>query len=194
MISPAHPGDTAARSTPRKLGVILGMRTYRRVAVGIGLVYLVLFLVALQDITLGGRGLDFLTVDWTRMFDRTGTITFEAVALLTLPGLTILISPLNILIGIVVAALVGVNLMVTWIAFRQPRACSFNRSTGIFASLPALLAGSACCAPAIVLILGLQLSSLMVSVFQVLIPVSVILLLVTLKMIVDRTDPGVLEA
>jgi len=194
MATSPRPGNTAARSTPRKLGAILGMRIYRRAAVGIGLVYLVLFLIALQDITLGGRGFDFLTVDWTRMFDRTGTITFEAIALVTLPGLTILISPLNILIGVVLAALVGVNLMVTWIAFRQPRACSFNRSTGALASLPALLAGSACCAPAIVLILGLQLSSLMVSVFQVLIPVSVVLLLVALKMILDRTDPDLVTA
>jgi len=184
--------DESVKSAPRKLGSLLEMRPYRRMAAGIGTVYLILFLIALQDITLGGRGFDLLTVDWTRMFDRTGTITFEAVTLVTLPGLTIIISPLNILIGVVLAALVGVNLMVTWIAFRQPRACSFNRSTGIFASVPALLAGSACCAPAIILILGLQLSSLMVSVFQVLIPVSAVFLLVTLKMILDRTEPDLI--
>lgn len=175
-----------------KLRTILALRFYRRVAVGVGAVYLLLFLVALQDISLGGGGFQLLTVEWIRMFDRTGAITFEPIAQLTLPGLTILVAPLNILIGIVLAVLAGLNLMVTWMAFRQPRACRFNRSTGIVASLPALLAGSACCAPAIILILGLQISSLFVTVFQVLIPVSIALLLVTLAAILHRTDPALI--
>lgn len=175
-----------------KLRMILALRHYRRIAVGVGALYLLLFLVALQDISLGGSGFQFLTVEWTRMFDRTGAITFEPIAQLTVPGLTVLISPLNILIATVLAVLAGLNLTVTWLAFRQPKACRFNRSTGILASLPALLAGSACCAPAIVLILGLQVSSLFVTVFQVLIPVSVAILLVTLVMILRRTEPAAL--
>lgn len=177
----------------RKLGAILAIPTYRRMALGIGAVYLTLFLVALQDISLGGRGIGFLTVEWSRMFERRGAVTFEPIAQLTLPGLTILLSPVNILIGLAVAALVGVNLVITYIAFSQPRACTFNRSSGILASVPALLAGSACCAPTIVLILGLQVSSLFITVFQVLIPVSVILLLVTLKLILDRTTTERIE-
>lgn len=172
-----------------KLRTILSVPFYRRVAVAIGAVYLVLFLVALQDISLGGSGFQVLSTEWTRMFDRAGAITFEAIAQVTVPGLTILLSPLNILIGMVLAALAGLNLTVTWMAFRQPKACRFNRSTGILASIPALLAGSACCAPAIVLLLGLQVSSLFITVFQVLIPVSVALLLLTLAVILRRTDP-----
>lgn len=174
----------------RKLRTILSVPYYRRLSVGIGAVYLILFLVALQDISLGGRGFQLLSTEWTRMFDRSGAITFEAVAQVTVPGLTILLSPLNILIGVVLAVLAGLNLAVTWMAFRQPQACGFNRSTGILASIPALLAGSACCAPAIILILGLQISSLFVTVFQVLIPASAVLLLVTLVMILRRTDPA----
>jgi hypothetical protein len=106
--------------------------------------------------------------------------------------LTILISPLNIVVAMLLAVLAGLNLTVTWMAFRQPKACGFNRSTGILASLPALLAGSACCAPAIMLILGLQILSLFVSAFQVLIPVSIALLIVTLVMILRRTNTDML--
>lgn len=175
-----------------KLRAILSIRFYRRLSIAIGALYLVLFLVALRDISLGGAGFELLTTEWTRMFERSGAVTFEAIARVTLPGLTVLLSPLNMLIGFALAALAGLNLAVTWMAFRQPRACRFNRSTGILASLPALLAGGACCAPAIVLILGLQVSSLFVSVFQVLIPVSVVLLLVTLALIVHRTEPALL--
>lgn len=110
-------------------------------------------------------------------------------ARLTVPGVTILLSPLNIAIGAVLAALVGLNLLGTWIAVRYPKACEFNRSTGVLASLPALLSGGACCNPAVILILGLQMSSALVTAFQILIPVSAVLLLITLKLILDRTEP-----
>jgi hypothetical protein len=173
-----------------KLRAILAIPRYRRVSVAVGAVYLVLFLLALGDISAGGRGFQVLTTEWTRMFDRTGALTFEPIAQLTTPGMTILVSPVNISIGMLLAVLAALNLTVTYLAFRQPRACRFNRSTGIMASLPALLAGSACCAPTIVLILGLQVSSLFITVFQVLIPVSVLLLLVTLVLILRRTDPA----
>ena len=168
---------------------LLRVASYRRIALGIGTVYLVLFLIALRDITLGGSGVQFATVAWTRMFSPTSTFTFEAIARLTLPGVTVLIAPLNILIGGVLSLLAALNLMVTYVAYNQPSACSFNRSTGVLASLPALLAGGACCAPAIVLILGLQVSSLFITAFQVLIPVAAVLLLITLKLILDRTHP-----
>ena len=168
---------------------LLRVARYRRIAVGIGGIYLILFLVALRDITLGGSGVQFMSVEWTRMFQPTGTFTFEAMARLTLPGVTVLIAPLNILIGGMLSLLAALNLMVTYVAYNQPSACSFNRSTGILASLPALLAGGACCAPAIVLILGLQVSSLFITAFQVLIPVAAVLLLITLKLILDRTHP-----
>jgi hypothetical protein len=192
-VSPSSAGGAGA--TPaRKLLAILRLRRYRRVAAGVAAVYLILFMVALQDISLGGTGFQFLTTDWSRAFDRTGAFTFEPIAQLTLPGVTVLLSPVNIAIGAMLSLLVGVNLTMTYIAFRQPRACRFNRSTGILASLPALLAGSACCAPAIILILGLQLSSLMVAAFQVLIPVSGVLLLTSLALILRRTDPEMIAA
>lgn len=176
------------RSTLHKLAALLRVPFYRRVTLGAAAIYLLLFMVALQDISRGGRGVRFLTAEWRRMFERTGAFTFEPIAQITLPGVTVLLSPGNLLLGGLIAALAGLNLAVTTLAFRQPAACRFNRSSGILASLPALLAGSACCVPAIVLLLGLQLSAMLITVFQVLIPASVVLLLVTLKLVLDRTD------
>lgn len=168
---------------------ILWIPFYRRVAVGLTGAYLLVFLFALQDFTLGGQGIEFATIPLDRMFQRTGTVTFEPIARLVLPGITLLISPLNLGIGAALASLAGLNLTVTWIAFRHPKACRFNRSTGVLATLPALLAGSACCAPAVLILLGIQATSMMIGVFQILIPASMILLLTTLKLILDRTDP-----
>lgn len=175
------------------LRAVLRIPRYRVMGAALSVLYLVLFLLALQDLSVGGSGVRVLTTDWERMFDRTGTFTFEPIAQFVVPGLTLLVSPLNILLGLALSILAGLNLVLTYIAFRQPAACSFNRSSGVLASLPALMAGGACCAPAIVLILGLQVSSLMIGVFQVLIPVSLVLLVLTLKLILDRTDPSLLS-
>ncbi len=175
-------------SSGRKLMELLGIPLYRRLSGAAAGAYLVFFLVALQDISRGGGEIGFLTVGWSRMFERTGAFTFEPIVQLTLPGLTVLLSPINVLIGLLLSVLVGLNLALTYLAIREPRSCGFNRSTGIVASLPALLAGSACCAPAIVLVLGLQVSSLFMTVFNALIPASAILLLIALKLILDRTD------
>lgn len=177
-----------------RAAAILRIPAYRALALLLGVGYLVLFLAALRDLTPGGEGFGFLSVPWQRMFERTGAVTFEPVAQVTIPGWTLLVSPLNLLIGSVLAGLAALNLVVTWIAFRQPAACRFNRSAGLLASIPALLAGSACCAPVLVLLLGLQLSSLMMSVFQALIPLSAALLLVTLKLVLDRTDVTLLAS
>lgn len=177
----------------RVLRELLGRPRFLALAVGIAVVYLPIFLFALQDLSLGGRGFEVATQSWERMWDRTGTFTFEPIARITVPGLTLLLSPLNLASGSVISGLVGLNLAVTWIALRQPRACRFNRSTGVLASLPALLAGGACCAPAIALIFGIQLSSLMIGVVQVLIPASILLLLGTLTLILARTDPQLIR-
>ena len=177
-----------------KLRSILSRPFYRRLALGLGGGYLLLFLIALQDLSFSGQGVRLLTAEWTRMFDRTGTMTFEPVLQLTLPGLTFLFSPLNVLIGSALSSLAGLNLAVTYLAYKHPGACRFNRSTGIIASLPALLAGGACCAPAVVLIFGLQMSSLFITAFQVMIPVAGVLLIGTLKLILDRTDTNMLAA
>lgn len=109
-----------------------------------------------------------------------------------LPGVVILVSPLNIAIGLVLGTLAGANLAITYLALRQPRACRFNRATGVLASVPALLAGGACCAPAVVLLLGLQVSSLWIATFQALIRVSAALLLLSLALILRRTDPALI--
>jgi len=185
-------GRETVSSPSRTLLAILRKPTYRRLAAGISFVYLILFMAALQDISLGGSGVQFLTTDWNLAFERSGAFTFEPIAQLTVPGVTVLLSPINLTISTMLAILVGLNLTVTYIAFRQPRACTFNRSSGILASLPALLAGGACCAPAIILILGLQLSSLMVAAFQVMIPVSGMLLLLTLCLSLNRTNPDLI--
>lgn len=170
-----------------KLRTILSVRFYFWIFISISLVYLFIYLVSLGDITFSGGSFGVASVEWSKMLKRSGYLTFEPIYQLSTPVLTVLLSPINLVIGTAISTLVGVNLTVTVLAFGQPSVCDFNRSVGVISSLPALLAGGACCAPVIVLIFGLQMSTLVVSISQFMIPIAIVLLVITLVLILRKT-------
>lgn len=168
---------------------LVSNRKYRWMIAGITAGYLFLFLAALQDLTFGGGGgIQVQVAQLSAMFRRTGMFIFDAVAIVETPVATLLVSPLNILTGLLISFLVGLNLTMTYVAFRQPTVCTVNRSTGILGVFPALLAGGACCGPAILFIFGIQATAAFITVAQLLIPIAFLLLLGSLVLIARRTE------
>lgn len=163
------------------------------VAVLVG--YLVVFLWALQDLTVrmdAGVGVVTVVSDpLSRTVESTGPYTYAPIALVELGVASLEVSPLNIGLGSLVAALVGLNLAMTYLAWTQPKSCGVGASSGLVASIPALLAGSACCAPVVLVVVGIQASALLLSVFAILLPLSVVLLLGSLVYVADMVDPTV---
>ncbi|AUX07856.1 hypothetical protein AArcSl_0201 [Halalkaliarchaeum desulfuricum] len=155
-------------------------------------VYLFVYLYAIDQLQVGdGRfGVVIASDPAAMLFRRTfGTFTYEPVALFRLGVVTYLFS-FNTVLGLALAALAGVNLGVSYLAWRQPAACGLgSRSAGALAGIPALLSGSACCAPVIVILLGVQLTGGLLLAFELLIPIAVILLLATLLLISRQIDP-----
>lgn len=49
-------------------------------------------------------------------------------------------------------------------------------STGLLASLPAVLSGAACCGPVVLILVGIQASGAILTTFQFLLPVAVLML------------------
>lgn len=129
-----------------------------------------------------------------RTFDRTGPASFEAIALLDTGVVRLLVSPVTIAVGLLVAVLVAVNLALTYLAIVQPAACGIGAGSGLFASLPALLSGTVCCGPAILISFGIQASALLLTLFAWLLPIGVAMLLVSLVSVagkIDVTEPSV---
>ena len=62
------------------------------------------------------------------------------------------VSPLNTVFGGAVAALVGLNLALSYLTLTRQRACT----VGAVAGVPALLAGGACCGLVLLLVLGIR--------------------------------------
>jgi hypothetical protein len=117
-----------------------------------------------------------------------GAFLFRPVALFELGVVVWEFSPLNTLLGAGIATLVGFNLAVSYLAVTQPRSCGLSTGAGLLASIPGLLAGSTCCAPVLLLVIGIQASGLVLAAFAWLLPVSVLLLVSTLVYVAGKID------
>lgn len=168
-----------------------------RVAFLIGTIgYLLVYLVTVGDLAYAGSSSGEVTVrtvdDLSRAFASTGFFRFGAVAIVSVAGFTYLLSPLNTVVALLLAVLVGANLSLTYLGLVQPRACGLEASTGVLAGVPALLSGAACCGPTILLVIGVQASATVIAGFQVLVPLAIVMLVGSLLLIGRRVDPEIL--
>lgn len=153
--------------------------------------YLAAFLWAARDLTYRPdveAGLVVVHDPSTAMMRRTGPASFDAIAILDTGVVRLLVSPLNIAIGLSIAVLVGLSLAMAYLAIVQPTSCGIGAGSGAVASLPALLSGTVCCGPVILLVLGLQATGLIMSAFAWLLPVAVVLLLGSLIYLATKLD------
>lgn len=150
------------------------------------LAYLLTYLWAIGHLAPGLGGVELVVVDGAlgQFFQQArGPLAFRPVARVSLGPMTYLFS-LNTVIGGAIAALVGLNLALSYLAYTSPRACGIgSQSAGLFASIPALLSGSACCGPVVLIVLGIQASGVLLTAFQFLLPVAVLALLGSLVLV-----------
>jgi len=160
--------------------------------VGTAVGYLLIYLYALGHLAPGIGGFDVTVVSGTlRKFfqPELGPFSFTPVARVSVGPVTYLLS-LNTVLGLGIASLVGLNLGLTYLAWRQPAACGIgSSSSGFLASIPAVLSGTACCGPVVLIVLGIQASGIIVTAFQFLLPIAVVLLLGSLILVGRQIDP-----
>jgi hypothetical protein len=161
------------------------------------LVYLLGFLYALGDLSVRpgiGTGLIVVEDPLSRAFEPgPGPFAYEGIAIVDLAIARYLFSPVNLLIGLGLSALVGLNLALSYLAVTQPNSCGVGAGTGLLASVPALLSGTACCAPVVLIVLGIQASALVLTLFVWLLPIGTLALLGSLIYVATRIDPTVLD-
>jgi len=157
--------------TPRRSGWI---------AATCGVAYAGLYLWALGDLDRGGTGWHWQPVAVTleRALAMRAPFQFEAVAMAELGPVLWLVSPGNLVVAGLLGLLLALNLDGA-LDLRRGAACSVGSSQGALAAgaAPALLAGGACCAPSLLLLLGIPGLGGFVALFPWLIPVSLVLLL-----------------
>ena len=180
--------------TVAALSIAARRRDSRLVFLVATLSYLLLYLATVGDLAIGGAGGVSIRVvdDLSRAVASVGFFRFGAIAVVGIGPITYLFSPLNAALALVLATLVGANVGLTYLGVIQPRACGLESSTGVLAGVPALLSGAACCGPTILLVVGVQASATIITGFQLLVPLALLLLVGSLLVIGRQVDPRLL--
>lgn len=183
---------TAVARTRTATAMTLRRRDARLVFGVVTVVYLLAYLWAIGhlDRGLGGFGVSVVADPAARFLQpELGPFSFTPVARVVLGPVTYLVS-FNTVIGLGLAVLVGLNLGLTYLAWTQPKACGIGESTtGVLASLPAILSGTACCGPVVLIVLGIQASGVLLTAFQFLLPVAAVMLVGSLLLVGRQVDP-----
>ena len=175
----------ALSKTRAASAMTLRRRDGQLVFAAVSTAYLLVYLWAIGHLAAGLGGFSVTVVDdpLATLLQSEGTFSFRPVASVVLGPVTYLAS-LNTLLGGAVAALVGLNLAVSYLAWRQPAACGIGQSSsGLVAGIPALLSGTACCGPVVLIAVGIQASSALLTAFQFLLPAAVLMLLGSLLLV-----------
>ena len=174
----------AAGATARQVRVACAAPINRRVPAVVAAGVLVVYLFAIGEIAVSVSDVSSATATWQAMpdnlFRTKAPYLFEpVVAVRPNSYLTVLISPVNIGLGSIVAALAAANVAVSRYASQQTtcRRRAYGRLAGV---LPALGLGFACCAPTLLLVAGASVSAAflpaMLAIRPALYPLSIFLL------------------
>jgi hypothetical protein len=158
----------------------MGGRCGRATLIGaVACCYALFYLYAIGDLDLGPAGWDWSSLpwQWQRLLAQRSPWHFEALAILELGYLVLLLSPLNLILAALLGLLLASNLHGA-LALRERRTCHRGADVAWSAGLwPALLAGGACCAPSLLLLLGIPGLGAFIGLFAWLLPLSLALLL-----------------
>lgn len=143
-----------------------------------GVLFAALYLYVIGDIDIVGPpswGLFVGEFSLGRILSARAPFRFEPVLMLEAGYVVFLLSPLNLFITLLMAGLLAANLHGAIVLHRDPQ-CRLSTGGSFSGALPALLAGGACCAPSLILLLGIPGLGAFTAFFAWLVPVSIIAL------------------
>jgi hypothetical protein len=175
----------AIKATPGRVRAALAVRRHRRAALIAATLVLLVYLLSVGDLAVSasGRftGAPVFQAAPGQLLEVRAPYLFEPVlAWHPTSHTAVFLSPVNLLLGAVVAALVGCNIAVAAHAARQAASCRRTRYARLLGVLPALLLGFACCVPTFLLVLG---ASTAAALLPVLIPLRPVFYPLTLLML-----------
>jgi hypothetical protein len=171
------------RRAGRAVVAALRHRRARRAAVAVTAAYLVVYLLAVGDVTVSpasdlSRFVDLPSLqaapDWpAKLLQRRAAFAYEPVlAIYPVSHVTVFVAPLDLAMGLLLGVLAGLNLAVALQGRQARRACWLRGLPGLVGALPALLAGVTCCVPTLALALGAQFTVVLLAVSGWLFPLA----------------------
>lgn len=148
--------------------------------------YVVLYLAAMQYLIVAPGGTESffalqIIPDWQELvFRQRAAFLFEPIGAFHLGPLVVFLSIPNLAIGFFLGMLVAANIAVSYYSFRALGMRGVRGMHSLIGTIPALISGAACCVPTLILVIGLQLTATLAAVWSLLVPISAVLLVVSL--------------
>lgn len=148
--------------------------------------YVVLYLAAMQYLIIAPGATESLfdlevLPDWGSLaFRQRGPFLFEPIGVLHLAPLVIFLSIPNLAIALALGLLVGANVAASYYGFHALGMRGVGGVHALIGTIPALISGAACCVPTLILVIGLQLTATLATVWSWLVPLSALLLIISL--------------
>jgi hypothetical protein len=180
--------DLSKLSKSRIFFSIISQKRYLITVVISIITYFIIYLAATKFLILSFRiepmesffGFKLLP-NWTElMFRQRSTILFESIGVIYIGPIKLFLSIGNFLIAIVLGILVGTNISVSYYSFRSLSLRGTKGFISLLGTIPAIVSGAACCVPTLILVIGLQLTATLVAIWTFFVPLSALLLLLSL--------------
>lgn len=167
------------------LSLVFSQKRFLVVGVASLIIYSLIYLAATQHLIFTSRGqvADFFTFKllpgWQDLlFRQRAPFLFEPIGAFYLgPNLKFFLSIPNLFLALLLGSLVGANIATSYYSFKKLGLSGVKGFQALLATLPAIVTGSACCVPTLILVIGLQLTATLATVWSFFVPLSVILLL-----------------
>lgn len=133
-----------------------------------------------------------ISPDWPKLlFRQRAPFLFEPIGAIYLGyNLKLFLSIPNILIGTLLGTLVAANITTSYYSFKMLGLKGVRGVGVLLGTIPAIVSGAACCVPTLILVIGLQLTATLATVWSFFVPLSALLLLVSLFWSLRRTQTG----
>lgn len=175
---------------------IISQKRYLITMIAVFILYVLIYLAATQFFVFDKRvaaeeGFFIIKIaeNWQELIlNQRAPFLFEPIGILYLGGLKFFIAPINILIAALLGLLVALNISVSYYSFRTLALRGAQGIISLLGTIPAIIGGATCCVPLLILLIGLQLTATLVTVWSFFVPLSFILLIGTLVWALHRTE------
>jgi hypothetical protein len=167
---------------------IISQRRYLITGIISIIVYFIIYLAATRFLILSFRiepmesffGFKLLS-NWTVLiFRKRSPFLFESIGVIYIGPIKLFLSIGNFLIALVLGILVGSNISVSYFGFRSLSLRGARGIVSLIGTIPAIIGGAACCVPTLILVIGLQLTATLAAVWSYFVPLSAVLLILSL--------------
>jgi hypothetical protein len=188
MVEEKQRNDLSGRGKFKILLNILSQRRFLITGIISIIVYFIVYLAATRFLILSFRiepmesffGFKLLS-NWTELiFRQRSPFLFESIGVIYIGPIKLFLSIGNFLIALVLGILVGSNISVSYFGFRSLSLRGAKGIVSLIGTIPAIIGGAACCVPTLILVIGLQLTATLAAIWSYFVPLSAVLLILSL--------------